>query len=180
MDTQTKLTIISIVAIILGPIVSVLISVYVGKRLADGRIKLDRKFMLLSTIVALQWKGITEDEAKALNLIDLVFHDVPDVREKWHNYYDSLHITGKPTETTFKQWQSKKLELVQAMASNIGYRQTISPIDLSRVYSPVGLQPPLDIQTIDNLIAFLLDKKKEIANMQLKQLQPDLDLPSSN
>jgi hypothetical protein len=77
----------------------------------------------------------SEEAVRALNLIDVVFHDAPRVRELWHEYFAVLNTEGLGGG----QRQKKNLEMITEMAKVLGYGEAITHLDMDRVYYPVAL-----------------------------------------
>jgi len=129
------------------------------------------KFTILITVVMMQWKPVSEEAVKALNCIDLVFHDAPRVREKWASYLDSLGRRDLLDEERGRQWRKKQLELIHEMASHLGFDKTLKQLDFDRVYSPEGLAPLslMSIDQMDELMAALGEIKEE----RQRREQPD-------
>ena len=126
----------TIIAIVISPVVAVLVSRYAQDRKEKRRNQLD----LLSSIIATRHEVMLTTEAvRALNLIDVVFHDKKEVRRLWEEYFDMLHNEGLDNPSGHAQWNKKKLELITAMAKVLGYGKEITHLDMDRIYSPVGL-----------------------------------------
>jgi hypothetical protein len=155
------MTIPTIIAIILGPILAVLASLFLGRLIADRKQRRDLQFQILVTIVMMQWKGVSEEQVKALNLIDLFFHDAPKVRAKWSELFEAYCRRDLPLEEASELWRKKKIGLVHEMACHLGFGKTMQQLDFDRIYAPIGLGGNLDdVKTIDKLKT-LLEKQKE-------------------
>jgi len=76
---------------------------------------------------------------RALNTIDVAFHDAPRVRQTWHELFDMLNNAGLQNPLGYQQRQKKTLELITEMAKALGYGKAITHLDVDRVYSPIGL-----------------------------------------
>jgi hypothetical protein len=154
----------TIVAIVVGPIVSVLVSIFVGKYLSKREERRQQKFLVLSTIVAYQWKPVTVEEVRALNAIDLFFHDVPSVRSAWKELHEAFGRRDLRGADWVENIKKKKLELIHTMARDLGFGKTISHLDLDRIYSPIGLADPssADLATIEQLIGVLQDRRTQL------------------
>lgn len=120
----------NLIAVLISPIAAVLISIWVQ----DRKELRARRFEIFRTLVATRHWIATEDQARAFNSIDAVFHDCPDVRRHWKEYFDLLNQPDRQP-----QWQVKYLELLKAMSNAIGLTNTIHHEDLDRIYGPKGL-----------------------------------------
>ena len=125
---------INVLAIILSPLVAVLISVWLQNR----KERRQQQLWILGTLIASRSDPLTAENIKALNLIDLVFHDRARVRHLWREYYEMLNNQGLNNPTGWQQRSNKNIELVTEMAKVLGYGKTISHLDVGRVYAPVG------------------------------------------
>ena len=161
---MTSTDFLMILAILTGPILAVLISIWVGNKIAEKKAKRDQQFLILATLVAMQWKPVSEEHVKALNAVDLFFHDVKPVREKWKEYFESLGRRDLSDQEALETWKNKRIELVHAMASHLGYKDTLEQLDFDRVYSPEGLVSDFfnNPETIDAFILFWQERKRKL------------------
>ncbi len=127
--------IITVIAILLSPAIAVGVSILVQ----DWREKRKDKEFIFSSLMATRHQIYSDEVVRALNMIDVIFHDDEKVRELWREYYDMLHNPGLNNPTGWEQWKTKKLELIYEMAKVTGYGKKITHIDASRVYVPVGM-----------------------------------------
>ncbi len=78
-----------------------------------------------------------QEWAKSLNLIDVVFHDAPEVLKIWHELYAMLQ---------YKEEQPgqghKNIELLAAMAKDLGYKN-LSQTDIDKAHFPKALADPI-------------------------------------
>ena len=129
------MTTISILAVLLSPLVAVLVTVYLQNR----REKRNQKLWIFNTLIATRHSPIIEENVRSLNMIDIAFHDSPNLRKLWHEYFDMLANEGLNNELGFSQRQKKNLEMITEMARVLGYGKAISHLDVDRVYYPIGL-----------------------------------------
>lgn len=122
--------IINIIAIILGPIIAVIITL-AYQRHKENR---DSKHRLFLTLMAHRRSfPPTFAWVESLNLIDVVFADHPKVVELWHDYYDLLHQDSKD----YTKREHKYLELLSAMAKVLGYKN-LQQTDIDKFYTPTA------------------------------------------
>src|SRR3974390_1124226 len=120
--------IVTVIALILGPVLAVLITFWYQRR----RQKYDAKERLFSVLMANRKANPpTFEWANALNLIDVVFADNRDVVEKWHEVYN---IVIQP-QFNLGQWGHTYIDLLSKMASTLGYRR-LQQTDIDRFYAP--------------------------------------------
>jgi hypothetical protein len=126
---------IEISAILLGPLAAVLITVWLQRR----QTKHDPRLAVLTTLVSLRHAVLSHDSVRALNLIDLVFHDDSAVRRLWHAYFDMLCNVGLNNPLAGVERGKKHAEMITEMAKCIGLGASVTALDMQRVYNPVGL-----------------------------------------
>lgn len=125
---QTLQTWITGLAIVLGPLVGVVFTLWAQKR-KERTDAMHRLFLdLMSERNA---PFVSPAKAQALNRIDVVFSDCAMVRQRWHEYFQLLH--GEPSQARVHKW----LELLSAMATELGYKN-LSQVDIDKFYLPQG------------------------------------------
>jgi hypothetical protein len=152
---------VNILAILLSPVVAVLITVYLQSR----KEKRNQKLWIFNTLMATRHAPIIDENVRALNMIDVVFHDSEQVRELWHEYFEMLCNQGLNNPLGYGQRQKKNLELITAMAKVLGYGKSITHLDVDRAYSPVGLGA--QSQTSQEIAGELLRVLKASGGVQL-------------
>jgi len=126
----------SVVAVLLSPLIAVLVSMY----LQHHKERRDAKRWIVTTLFSTRHSTINDETVRALNLIDIVFHDSPSVRRLWREYFEMLCNEGLGNPQGYAQRQKKNLELITEMAKALGYGRYITHLDVDRVYCPVGLE----------------------------------------
>lgn len=126
---------VNIIAVLFSPLIAVLVTVYLQNR---GE-KRKQKMWIFNTLISTRHTPIIEENVRALNMIDVVFHDCPRVRQLWREYFDMLSNTGLNDASGWKQRQTKNLEMINEIAKVLGYGSAITHLDVDRVYYPVGL-----------------------------------------
>lgn len=128
-DWTIRITdILTIIALIVGPIVAVVITLWHQTRAQKRQVK-ERLFQVLMA----HRKSIPPNYewVNSLNLIDVVFADQPEVLRLWHELYDIL-ITPPLNE---QRRQHKFLELLSAIAQALDY-PSLTQTDMDKFYSP--------------------------------------------
>ena len=133
MEIQTWIT---GLAIFLGPLAGVLFTLWFQGR-KEKRDARERLFLVLMSERKNHF--ISKDVTKALNQIDVVFADKPQIKALWHKYYSLL--SQPPGEERIHTW----LEMLAAMAQELGY-QGLSQVDLDKFYIPQGHVDDADFQ----------------------------------
>jgi hypothetical protein len=135
--------VLTIIALLFGPVMAVIITLWHQKRAR----RLEAKERLFSTLMAHRKSNPpTADWATALNLIDVVFEGNRQVVEKWHEAY-AISLQRPWNQ---ERWNHSYIELLSEMGDVLGYRR-LQQTDIDRFYSPEahGTQAVLqkDMQT---------------------------------
>ena len=134
--------IVSIIAVIIAPIVSVCIGNYLQNRYMKRKDKMD----LFKTLMTSR-SGWTAESVRALNTLDIVFADDASVRGAWKEYYDKLCIEN-PTQTDLNKIQNAQYNLLEAMAVSLGYKNKITWKTIQNPYVPKGMLEAMQKQTL--------------------------------
>jgi len=135
LSSMRPIEVINIFAILLSPVIALLISKWLDTR----KEKRNQRLSILSTIIANRHTPTSQDAVKAMNLIDIAFYKDAKVRTLWKEYFGMLSNEGLDNEMGWKQRREKNLELIHAMAKNLGYGEAINHLDVDRIYYPQGL-----------------------------------------
>ena len=130
--------ILTILAIIIGPVAAVQIQ----KFLERTRDKRNRKLFVFKTLMATRGSALSYAHVEALNRIDLEFSNKKKyeiVIQAWKEYFDNLH--QKADDKQLPVWASKNEELLSnllyEMGQSLGYK--FDKLLIKRnIYSPVG------------------------------------------
>jgi len=90
------------------------------------------KMNVLSMLMQERAQIYSENAVQALNLIDIVFNDSPEVREAWSELFLSFQIVPIVPHVTDERLR----KLLGAMAKDIGLSDKLRNDDLGRVYHP--------------------------------------------
>ncbi|GHT38792.1 hypothetical protein AGMMS49965_03160 [Bacteroidia bacterium] len=131
--------IITVVALILGPILAVQVATFLERR----RNVKNRRVDIFKTLMATRGSSLSMAHVEALNRIDLEFSNdkkYKKIVEAWKEYFDNL---GQRVETDeqFIVWTAKNEELLAnllyEMGQSLGYK--FDKVLIKRnIYSPVG------------------------------------------
>jgi peroxiredoxin family protein len=140
--TQTQLNIallqliITSLAIFLGPLAGVFFTFWFQARKDKNKQKHNLFLILMSERKGLQ---MSPQMSQALNTIDIVYSDTPQVVNLWHKYYSLL--AQPPSEERAHTW----LELLTTMAESLKY-PNIKQTDLDKFYIPQGHADDIEFQ----------------------------------
>ena len=95
--------------------------------------KKKEKIAIIKSLLSTGHYLYSDEIIRSYNLIDIVFKDDKDVREKWKLYYEALCNESLQYQVRL----NKKLDLILAMCKSVNYKN-ITAQDLQRVYVPKG------------------------------------------
>jgi hypothetical protein len=143
----------TVVALIAGPTIAVLITFWHQRR-TERRSAKERLFITLMA----HRKSVppTFDWTNALNLIDVVYADNPEIVALYHRVYDTLMMSP----LNMQQYNHQYLELLSAMAMSLGYR-SLQQTDIDKFYSPQahGDQATLNAEVQNEFLRVLKETK---------------------
>ncbi len=157
------LNILAIVAVIIGPLAAVLITLWHQDRTQ----KMDAQSKLFLALMAHRKALPPNPEwVNALNVIDVVFANHPNIIDLWHDFYNLL---SGDWEKNQQQRDHKYLELLSAMARVLGYR-SLSQIDIDKFYIPRAYGDQYEtnvkvqkewLRVLENSARFVVDKRED-------------------
>jgi len=178
---------IMVAAIVLGPILSIVVSILLEKR----RNIRQRKEYIFKTLMATRGTALHPSHVEALNMIDVEFTDKKSqiVVEEWRTYLD--HLGSGPQERSspdfqvlHTQWASKNNEyltnLLFQMAKYLGYK--FDKLTLKNgFYSPKGHgDAEVEQQFIRKSIVALFTKKQTLPVTVTDLLNHEYRSPDDN
>jgi hypothetical protein len=124
------------IAAVISTFLAPLFALQVSALLARRRDRYQRKFELFQTLM--RWRAVlfVEQPVQALNLIDVLFHDVRNVRDAWEELHAAFIDTRLNTLEGGRVRLDKTIKLLRAMADHLGYSKEFSTADFERVYNP--------------------------------------------
>jgi hypothetical protein len=170
------MALVNVLAVLLSPLVAVLVTVWLQNR----KEKRDMKRWVFNTLVGTRHGPITDEAVRALNMIDVVFHDSPKVRQYWREYYDMLGNPFLSQPEGFRQRQTKNLEMIGAMAKDLGLEKSITALDVDRVYYPQALgEQARKAQSISDELLRVLRGTQGLVVHPVEENQESAQLPSA-
>ena len=122
----------SVLAIFSAPVVALWLAGKLQRRSDSYKAKLD----ILSTLMGLRLAPLSDESARALNLIDAVFTDEPAVREAWTRYYTSLSDPNQNVGPGYALREEKRRDLLLEIVKALGLARKISSAEVLRAYVP--------------------------------------------
>lgn len=117
-----------------GTVVSPVVAAWLTLLWQNRKQKREAKERLFLTLMAHRRAfPPTIEWVNALNVIDVVFAEQPQVVELWHRYYDYLHQNSQ--HDNYQQREHTYLLMLSAMARSLGYRR-LEQTDIDKFYSP--------------------------------------------
>ena len=156
---------INITAVIVGPVFAVGITLWWQQR----KEKRDAKERLFLTLMAHRRALPPIPEwVNALNVIDVIFAEHPQVVQLWHEYYACL--VNPPANNNYEHREHTYLLMLSAMARSLGYKQ-LQQTDIDKFYSPqvYADQTQLNLQCQTEWLRVLQNTNK--LNVETKQLK---------
>jgi hypothetical protein len=87
------------------------------------------------------------ESVKALNLIDTVFHNVPQVRDAWAQLFAALNDPRNfPPTGPMPVIDERRNSLISSMARDLGLMEDFRPYDFARVYLPQSVTTEMQIR----------------------------------
>lgn len=123
--------ILNLVAIIVGPLAAVIITLWYQTRSEKRNVKQNAFMNLIAYRHVNPNSSAYSHFVNVLNTIDVVFHGDKEVIRLWHELYELLTSTDKPEDKI----RLKKIELLHAMGKSLGYTD-LQQITLDKFYTP--------------------------------------------
>lgn len=127
-------TIINTIGMILIPIVIV----HVTKKIQDKEQSRNDKMQIFKVLMTNRNLGWSVESVHALNMIDIVFCDCSEVRDAWKDYFEALCIQN-PTPEEQTDIQNAQYNLLNSIATNLGYKEHILWDAVQKPYIPQGM-----------------------------------------
>lgn len=127
-------TFINLIGMILIPIAIV----HLTKRVQDKEQNRNDKMQIFKVLMTNRNLGWSIDSVHALNMIDIVFCDSPEVRNAWKSYYETLCIQN-PTSEQHIDIQNAQYNLLNSIAADLGYKEHILWDAVQKPYIPQGM-----------------------------------------
>lgn len=166
MDIGLTLAIVTIGAVLAGPILAVIMTRWIDA----SRSRLEHKLGLFRILMRTRRMTLNPDHVGALNLVEVEFSDVEPVMKAWREYYKALN-TPVPTDDKVQldlflsDTDAKLARLLHAIAKDVGTK--IEQLDiLQGGYSP---QAYADIET----------EQRQLRQLLIRLLSGQLILPVS-
>ena len=132
---------INILAIICSPV----IAVFVGRYLQDREKSRNDKMEIFKILMMNRGLGWSYENAKALNIIEIVFADDDNVLKQWKDYYQKLCIQN-PNDSDALAINEARDRFLVTMAQSLGYKETITQETIRNAYIPIGLSKSIEQQ----------------------------------
>ena len=127
--SELGFTIVTIIALIVGPISAV----FITRLLDDRRASRDRRWDIFRNLMRYRGTGLHAEFVGALNLLAVEFRHDPEVIKEWKNLFASFE---RPDDST-SQRASIRTRLLDEIAKSLGVQ--MAQIDIfSEAYNPVN------------------------------------------
>ena len=126
----------TIVAIVVGPVAAVLITLWRDRRNERKR----RRTEILASLMGTRSARLSREHVGALNIVQLEFHGRKSIIEAYKQYIEHLRTPLPPVdqqEHFFEQREARFLELLTAIANDLNYKFDKKDLE-SLSYTPQG------------------------------------------
>src|SRR5262249_14580549 len=147
MMTSDWILILNAIAIVLAPIAALVIAGVLQRRSDSYKAKLD----IFSVLMGLRHAPLSEESARALNLIDAVFTDEPAVREAWTRYYTALNDQSLNVGPGFAIREEKRRDLLLEIVKALGLSGKISSAEVLRSYISISAFETTQLAALERL-----------------------------
>ena len=138
MDISDILMLISIIINCVAILIAPIISIHISQKLQDRDKKRQDKLDVFKTLMTCRIYGWTPQSVNALNIINVVFADEPDVIEQWNKYYKALWVNN-PDDKQLQTIKEEQETLLLTMAKVLGYKDQITLQTIQKPYMPAGM-----------------------------------------
>lgn len=138
----------AVVATFAAPVIGARLTANWQERQERKRLKL----WVFGTLMQDRAVQITPEAVRAYNLIDALFHDARDVRDKWGDYYNSLGDDRLNSAEGGRIREDKRNALLRAVAMELGLGRDFTSEDFSRVYLPQGVAEQYDLARLQQQV----------------------------
>jgi hypothetical protein len=128
MDDWAMKDYLTIIALIAGPAIAVIITLWHQNRTAKREAK---QKLFLDLMSRRKTFSPTQEWVNALNLIDVVYADNHTIIDHWHSLYQV--VFAKPWNQ--ERYAHTYLDLLSAMAKDLGYKG-LTQTDIDKFYAP--------------------------------------------
>jgi hypothetical protein len=142
----TLVDILTIIAIVVGPIAAVVIT-----RLMDARSSAySRKYQIFGDLIRTRAAKISPEHVSALNLVEIEFNRSARVKSAWDRYMENLSSDTPTDQSAFNSFILRRdqlfIKLVQEIANDIGFKHVDITDMMTSNYYPRGWQNAEDEQ----------------------------------
>lgn len=110
-------------------------AVKIGRQLNEAQLKDEAKIDLFFTLFSYRGSPVHRHFVDALNRIDIVFYDTPNVLSAWHRLFESLNQTNLVNQE--ETWRILRTELLSQISISLGYKD-LKQYDIEKHYFPEG------------------------------------------
>lgn len=169
------LTLVTIVAIVAGPIAAVRIT----RKIDEERAAKQRKLDIFRILMRTRKERLAYDHVGAINLVELEFYGIAQVIKAYSNYIDHLYKEA-PQPGKDSQFHKDRdvlfASLLKTMGEHLGYK--FDKMDLERLsYSPVGWENDNRLNRNNQLLLNEILSGRRVLPIRESTIPPDSMFP---
>lgn len=166
---------INIIAIVVGPIISVLISVLLSHHLQKRQNIRDEQYRIFIKLMENRYAAWSHENTAALNALPIVFCHDKEIVAAYNDYFNALSVRFDGSTAVIKRTETAWLNLAKRIATKLNY--TIEQTTISNSYIPQGLADAMELnlgvmkslqRVLDNTYCFITQQ-----NAPEKDEQPE-------
>lgn len=159
-------------------------AVKVGRQLNDEQERDERKRNLFLTLFAYRGMPNHFKFVEALNQIEILYHEQPQILQAWYNLYNSMNIGDRQeTQHDRNTWDDLRVLLLDEMSSHLNY-SSLKQLRIKKAYYPKGYQEHENLQLEERIAQLkyhqlgadvyqrVIDKSDEENQLPAKPAQP--------
>jgi len=122
-------------------------------KLAEAAERRRLKLWVFSSIMQDRPRLNSQETVRCLNLIDALYHDVPEVRDCWARLHHALSTGTVWDQAKDIEVKGRTNELLSAMAKYLGLAADLRAADFARVYYPANMVDQQELEYLQRQVA---------------------------
>jgi hypothetical protein len=136
MSTSEIIALCNIAATVAAIVAAPIIALWIGGKLQARANTRQQQLSVLGVLLSLRHQPLSPENFRALNQIDAIFADNPEVRDVYGKYYAAMNDANLSNPAGYAVRDEKRRDLMSAILTCLGLQNKISTSDLLRTYTP--------------------------------------------